>query len=295
MSHPTRRGFTLIELLVVISIIALLIGLLLPVLGRTRNAALALSCATNLRSLSQAVFIYQADAGVAVQAGHRFGDNTFAGYNWYDSLLGTGQSGASSTGYIGQDVAVAVQRCPLVMREAGDFISTAGLGIDDEDSVYTYKYSPQIGGVTRRIRVGATRQELRPPSIDEVSDPTDTIMIGEAINPRSYNLDGIRSATAGGRVQWSIFRFIDELAVAHPVADTGTMFSSNTGPVTLTQTGREGSSNFAFADGSVSSETGTQDVRFLDGDQVDPRNSFDRGRDNPGDLNDRPFYNWRNP
>ncbi|MEO0514092.1 MAG: prepilin-type N-terminal cleavage/methylation domain-containing protein [Planctomycetota bacterium] len=44
-------GFTLIELLVTISIIALLLGLLLPVLGRGRDAAIDLKCTSNLASM----------------------------------------------------------------------------------------------------------------------------------------------------------------------------------------------------------------------------------------------------
>jgi prepilin-type N-terminal cleavage/methylation domain-containing protein/prepilin-type processing-associated H-X9-DG protein len=54
-------GFTLIELLVVISIIALLIGILLPALGASRKEAQALACAANIRAVAQGAAGYSGE------------------------------------------------------------------------------------------------------------------------------------------------------------------------------------------------------------------------------------------
>lgn len=61
MSKTRQYGFTLIELLVVVAIIAILIAILMPALGRSRAQAQKIACASNLRQLGILLFMYTSE------------------------------------------------------------------------------------------------------------------------------------------------------------------------------------------------------------------------------------------
>jgi len=93
VSHrPALDAFTLIELLVVIAIIAVLAGLLLPALSRSRASALAIACVNQHRQLNLGWSVYADDNEDRLVNNHGVGETRKSKNNWANNLLDWGDS-----------------------------------------------------------------------------------------------------------------------------------------------------------------------------------------------------------
>ncbi len=97
MVRSARRAFTLIELLVVIAIIAVLIGILLPSLGKARRSSWQLKAGANIRAVGQAVAAYVTDNDIYPPS-YVYADEQYGGAWEEEDQLQTNPSPAN--GYV---------------------------------------------------------------------------------------------------------------------------------------------------------------------------------------------------
>lgn len=137
MSRSDSRGFTLIELLVVVAVIGILIGLLLPALGRARQGGRDIECLSNVKQMALATATYTVDfnmttpaaaynnaSGISPKAqrarpGSPIGSGTYSGMTVWDSV------GSLLNPYLDSDPKI-VYRCPSAFLSSDNSYQISG-------------------------------------------------------------------------------------------------------------------------------------------------------------------------
>jgi prepilin-type N-terminal cleavage/methylation domain-containing protein/prepilin-type processing-associated H-X9-DG protein len=212
--RASKAGFTLVELLVVIAIISIIAGLLLPVLGKAREAARDIACKSNQKQWGQVYLIYADNFNGYVPGLHLMGGNQYhyLAYNIIPWAFGDKPDKLKS----------GIHRCPQdsYLEERVKNLSLLMPG-------HGYEYALSYGGNYQFANGGAGTGITR--KLSTARAPSKTLLISES--------DGV------GLVQV-------QMAPPANLGDLGATFTGQGGSVSFRHNGNN-VANMVFADGHV--------------------------------------------
>ncbi len=166
-----RRGFTLIEMMIVVSIIAVLAGLLLPIISWTRTRAQQTACQSRLSQLGAAVRIYAELEGGRAPASQNWGatkpERSSAWFNQLPRLVSERKVTQSGTMF----------QCPA--------FTGAGPGLIRNEVPKSYKMNIELD----RVRTSRSPYHHKAFFMDRISDGASVVLFVDSI-------------TVGGKGQW---------------------------------------------------------------------------------------------
>jgi prepilin-type N-terminal cleavage/methylation domain-containing protein/prepilin-type processing-associated H-X9-DG protein len=203
-TRARRRAFTLVELLVVIGIIAVLIGILLPALGRARAQARSVACQANLRSIGQGLAIYVANNKGILPPGYWDGN---------DPLLTTPRPAFNADRATRWNVLVMA----ALTKHGASWNSAAQTGAHNSTTRQMFQCpdAPRENNITNFL--DSTNYQGNPALLLDVADPANNFY-----KVRAYPMAKVKNSSEIAIVWDCSIRFDTANGVWHPVNDAAT-------------------------------------------------------------------------